>query len=80
MIDTTLKVREHYSATGLTAQIKPALATAELASIDLSTSFIDAANYLTTRCGLSRRVTFRVAMLYVCLLMTRLSMWHSCST
>jgi 2-polyprenyl-3-methyl-5-hydroxy-6-metoxy-1,4-benzoquinol methylase len=121
MIDTTLKVREHYGATGLTARIKSALATivpdgqpltvdelapldqfhirgmlatSELASaagvepethvldigcgiggparsiaatfgcsvtgIDLSSSFIDAANYLTTRCGLSSRVTFQV--------------------
>ncbi len=121
MIDTTPKVREHYSATGLTARIKSALATivpdgqpltvdelapldqfhvrgmlatTELASaagvmpsvyvldigcgiggaarslaatfgcnvtgVDLSPSFIDAANYLTMRCGLSSRVTFQV--------------------
>lgn len=121
MIDTIPKVREHYSATGLTARIKSALATimpdgqpltvdelapldqfhvrgmlatAELASaaevvpsthvldigcgiggparsvaatfacsvtgVDLSPSFIDAANYLTTRCGLSSRVSFQV--------------------
>src|SRR6202049_1403863 len=121
MIDITPKVREHYSATGLTGRIKSALATivpdgqpltvdelapldqfhirgmlatAELASaagaepstrvldigcgiggparslaatfgcnvagIDLSPSFIDAANYLTVRCGLSNRVTFNV--------------------
>jgi SAM-dependent methyltransferase len=121
MIDTTPKVREHYSATGLTGRIKSALATivpdgqlmtvdelapldqfhirgmlatAELASaagvepstqvldigcgiggparsvaatfgckvigVDLSPSFIDAANYLTIRSGLSSRVTFQV--------------------
>jgi SAM-dependent methyltransferase len=121
MIDTTPKVREHYSSTGLTARIKSALATivpdgqpltvdelapldqfhirgmlatAELASaagvepsthvldigcgiggparsvaatlgctvigVDLSPGFIEAAIYLTARCGLSDRVTFQV--------------------
>jgi cyclopropane fatty-acyl-phospholipid synthase-like methyltransferase len=120
MADIT-KVREHYSATGLTERIKSALATvaaegqtltvaqlapldqfhtrgilatAELAlaaglepssrvldvgcgiggparyiavtfgckvtGVDLSPGFIDAATYLTARCGLSDRVTFRV--------------------
>jgi SAM-dependent methyltransferase len=120
MADIT-KVREHYSATGLTDRIKSALATiapegqtltvaqlapldqfhtrgilatAELAlaaglepssrvldagcgiggparyiavtigckvtGVDLSPGFIDAATYLTARCGLSDRVTFRV--------------------
>lgn len=121
MTDTTAKVREHYSATGLTnriesvlstiapqgqtltvAQLAPLdqfhirgiLATAELAAaaalapstrvldlgcgiggparylaatfgcnvtgVDLSPGFIDAATYLTARCGLSGRVTFHV--------------------
>jgi SAM-dependent methyltransferase len=121
MIDTMIKVREHYSATGLTDRIKAALATitpenqkltiaqlapldqfhtrgilatAELAhaagidpstrvldlgcglggparylaatfgckvtGIDLSPAFIDAATYLTARCGLSDRVSFQV--------------------
>ena len=120
MADIT-KVREHYSATGLTDRIKSALATvapegqtltvaqlapldqfhtrgilatAELAlaaglepssrvldvgcgiggparyiaitfgckvtGVDLSRGFIDAATYLTARCGLSDRVTFQV--------------------
>jgi SAM-dependent methyltransferase len=120
MTDTTTKVREHYSATGLTERIKSALAsianegqtltvaqlapldqfhtrgilaTAELASaagivpstrvldlgcgiggparylagtfgckvtgIDLSPDFVDAATYLTARCGLAERVTFQ---------------------
>jgi SAM-dependent methyltransferase len=118
MIDTTAKIREHYSAGGLTDRIKSALgsilpdghpvtidelapldqfhirgmlATAELGSaagvgpsasvldvgcgiggparslaamfgckvigVDLSPAFIDAANYLTTRCGLASRVS-----------------------
>jgi SAM-dependent methyltransferase len=118
MTDTNTKVREHYSATGLTGRIKSALATiapeeqtltvaqlapldqfhtrgihatAELAGVagldpstrvldlgcgiggparylaatfgcrvtgvDLSPAFIDAANYLTARCGLSDRIT-----------------------
>jgi SAM-dependent methyltransferase len=118
MADTNTKVREHYSATGLTGRIKSALATiapeeqtltvaqlapldqfhtrgihatAELAGVagldpstrvldlgcgiggparylaatfgcrvtgvDLSPAFIDAANYLTARCGLSDRIT-----------------------
>lgn len=118
---TTTKVRQHYSATGLTDRIKSALATfgpddqpltvaqlapldqfhtrgilatAELAratgldpsrrvldlgcgiggparylaatfgctvaGVDLSPSFIDAATYLTARCGLSDRATFQV--------------------
>lgn len=121
MTDTTTRVREHYRATGLTDQIKSALATiapagqmlsvaqlapldqfhirgilatAELAAaaglepstrvldlgcgiggparylattcgcevtgVDLSPSFIDAATYLTARCGLSNRVTFQI--------------------
>jgi SAM-dependent methyltransferase len=121
MTDTTTKVREHYSAPGLTDRIKAALAaitpedqpltvaqlapldqfhtrgilaTAELAGaaglepatrvldvgcgiggparylaatfgcnvtgVDLSPGFIDAATYLTARCGLSDRVTFEV--------------------
>jgi SAM-dependent methyltransferase len=121
MTDVTTKVREHYSATGLTDRIKSALATiasqdqaltvAQLASldqfhtrgilataelagaaglepssrvldlgcgiggparylaatfgcevtgVDLSPAFIDAAAYLTARCGLSDRVTFQV--------------------
>ncbi len=121
MTDSTTKVREHYSAMGLTGRIKSALATivpdgqpltvdelapldqfhirgmlatSELASaagvepstqvldigcgiggparslpaifgcnvtaIDLSPAFIDAANYLTSRCGLSSRITFQV--------------------
>lgn len=121
MPDTTIKVREHYNATGLTDRIKATLATttpedqplsvaqlapldqfhtrgilattelaeaAELSpfarvldlgcgiggparylaatfgcavtGIDLSVSFVDAAAYLTTRCGLSDRVTFQV--------------------
>lgn len=122
MTDTTItKVREHYSATGLTDRIKAALAaitpedqpltvaqlapldqfhtrgilaTAELAGavglepstrvldlgcgvggparylaatfgckvtgVDLSPAFIDAATYLTARCGLSDRVTFEI--------------------
>ena len=120
MNDTNAKVREHYSAAGLTDRIKAALATilpesaaltvaqlapldqfhsrgilatAELADaarldpstrvldlgcgiggparylaasfgckvtgIDLSPAFIDAATYLTARCGLSDRVTFQ---------------------
>ena len=120
MADTT-KVREHYSATGLTDRVKSALATvtpegqtltvaqlapldqfhtrgilatAELAlaaglepssrvldlgcgiggperylavtfgcrvtGVDLSPGFVDAATYLTARCGLSGRVTFQV--------------------
>jgi SAM-dependent methyltransferase len=120
MTDTTIKVRQHYSATGLTDRIQSALmriapegqmpsvaqlapldqfhirgvlATAELASaagleasahvldlgcgiggparylaatfgckvtgVDLSPSFIDAATYLTARCGLSDHVTFQ---------------------
>src|SRR5215468_3309935 len=45
MNDTITKMRQHYSATGLT---------------DLSPGFIDAATYLTARCGLSDRVTFQV--------------------
>jgi len=118
MTDTNTKVREHYSATGLTGRLKSALATiapeeqtltvaqlapldqfhtrgilatAELAGVagldpstrvldlgcgiggparylaatfgcrvtgvDLSPAFIDAANYLTARCGLSDRIT-----------------------
>jgi SAM-dependent methyltransferase len=122
MIDTSNKIREHYSATGLTNRIKAALttitpesqaltvaqlapldqfhtrgilATGELAEaarlepstrvldlgcglggparylaatfgckvtgVDLSPAFIDAATYLTARCGLSDRVTFEVA-------------------
>jgi SAM-dependent methyltransferase len=121
MADPINKVREHYSATGLTGRIKAALATiapdgetltvtqlapldqfhtrgilatAELASaagldpsahvldlgcgiggparylaatfgcevtgIDLSPAFVDAATYLTARCGLADRVTFQV--------------------
>jgi SAM-dependent methyltransferase len=121
MIDTTTKVREHYSAPGLTDRIRSTLATiapeelilsiAQLApldqfhirgvqattelagaakieswtrvldlgcgvggparqlsatldckvvGIDLSPSFIDAATYLTARCGLSGHVTFQV--------------------
>jgi SAM-dependent methyltransferase len=121
MTDTTAKVREHYSGTGVTDRIRSALATiasddqtlnviqlapldqfhirgvhatAELAGaariescsrvldlgcgiggparylaanfgckldgVDLSPGFIDAAIYLTARCGLSDRVTFRV--------------------
>jgi SAM-dependent methyltransferase len=121
MTDTTTKVREHYSATGLTDRIKSALATitpesqtltvaqlapldqfhtrgilatAELAGaagldsstrvldlgcgvggparylaatfgckvtgVDLSPSFIDAAVYLTERCGLAGRVMFQL--------------------
>jgi SAM-dependent methyltransferase len=121
MTDSIIKVREHYSATGLTDRIKAALATitpeskaltvaqlapldqfhargilatAELAraagldpstrvldlgcglggparylaatfgckvtGIDLSPAFIDAATYLTARCGLSDRVSFQV--------------------
>ena len=121
MTDTISKVREHYSADGLTDRIKAALATvtpetealtvaqlapldqfhtrgslatAELAraarldastrvldlgcgiggparylaatfgcrvtGIDLSPAFIDAATWLTARCGLSDRVTFQV--------------------
>ena len=121
MTDTTNKVLEHYSATGLTNRIKSALAaitpddqpltvaqlapldqfhtrgilaTAELATaaalepsirvldlgcgiggparylaaafgckvtgVDLSPGFIDAATYLTVRCGLSDRATFQV--------------------
>ena len=121
MTDTNIKIREHYSATGLTDRIKAALATitpesqaltvaqlapldqfhtrgilatGELAAaarldpsmrvldlgcglggparylaatfgckvtgIDLTPSFIDAATYLTARCGLSDRVTFQV--------------------
>jgi SAM-dependent methyltransferase len=121
MTDTTTKVREHYSAMGLTERIKSALATlapegqtltvvqlapldqfhtrgilatAELATaaglepstrvldigcgiggparylaatfgcqvigVDLNSSFVDAATYLTARCGLSDRVTFQV--------------------
>ena len=121
MTDPNIKVREHYSAAGLTDRIKTAvatiapgsqpltvaqlapldqfhtrgiLATGELAAaarldpstrvldlgcglggparylaetfgckvtgIDLSPSFIDAATYLTARCGLSDRVTFQV--------------------
>jgi SAM-dependent methyltransferase len=121
MTDSITKVREHYSATGLTDRIKSALATitpesqaltvaqlapldqfhtrgilatAELAraawidpstrvldlgcglggparylaatfeckvrGIDLSPAFIDAATYLTARCGLSDRVSFQV--------------------
>jgi SAM-dependent methyltransferase len=120
MTDTTTKVREHYSAAGLTDRIKSALvaitpedqtlsvaqlapldqfhlrgalATSELANaaviepstrvldlgcgiggparylaatfgchvagVDLSPGFIDTATYLTARCGLSDRVTFR---------------------
>ncbi len=120
MTDTLTKVREHYSATGLTGRIKSALgaiaseeqtltvaqlaaldqfhtrgilATAELANaaeiapstrvldlgcgvggparylaatfrcevmgVDLSADFIDAATYLTARCGLTGRVTFQ---------------------
>jgi SAM-dependent methyltransferase len=120
MTDNTMKVREHYRATGLTERIKAALAaivpedqilsvaelapldqfhtrgmpaTAELAAaagleplsrvldlgsgiggparyiaatfgckvtgVDLSPEFIDAANYLTARCGLSDRVGFQ---------------------
>lgn len=121
MTDTVTKVREHYSATGLTDRIKSALATiapddqaltvaqlaqldqfhirgilatGELAAaagldpstrvldlgcgiggparylaasfgckvtgVDLSPGFIDAATYLTARCGLSDRVAFQV--------------------
>src|SRR5690242_18830164 len=121
MTDSISKVREHYSASGLTDRIKAALAmiapesqtlmiaqlspfdqfhtrgilaTAELAhaaglgpsdrvldvgcgvggparylaatfgckvtGIDLSPAFIDAATYLTTRCGLTDRVGFQV--------------------
>jgi SAM-dependent methyltransferase len=121
MTDTTTKVREHYSAMGLTDRIKSAvatlapegqtltvvqlapldqfhtggiLATAELATaaglepstrvldigcgiggparylaatfgcqvigVDLSSSFVDAATYLTASCVLSDRVTFQV--------------------
>lgn len=121
MTDTNAKVREHYSASGLTDRIRLALttiapedrsltvvqlapldqfhirgilATAELASsaglgpstrvldigcgiggparflaanfgckvtgVDLSPDFIDAATYLTARCGLPDRVTFQV--------------------
>jgi SAM-dependent methyltransferase len=121
MTDTNIKVREHYSAVGLTDRIKVALATVtpesealtvaqlapldqfhtrgilatgELAAaaridssthvldvgcgiggparylaatfgckvtgIDLSPAFIDAATYLTARCGLSDRVSFQV--------------------
>lgn len=121
MTDTNTKVREHYSAAGLTDRIKTALArisrddqtlsvtqlapldqfhirgmlaTAELAGaaglepsscvldvgcgiggparyvaatfackvtgVDLSPGFIDAANYLTARSGMSDRVTFQV--------------------
>jgi SAM-dependent methyltransferase len=121
MSDITSKVRDHYTATGLTDRIKSALATiapesqtltvaqlapldqfhtrgilatAELAGaagldsstrvldlgcgiggparylaatfgcmvtgVDLSPGFIEAANYLTARCGLSDRVTFQV--------------------
>ncbi|HEU0173352.1 MAG TPA: methyltransferase domain-containing protein [Blastocatellia bacterium] len=121
MTDITSKVRQQYSATGLTDQIRSAiatiapegqtltvaqlapldqfhtrgiLATAELAGaaglepstrvldlgcglggparylaatfgckvtgVDLSPDFIDAATYLTARCGLSDRVTFQV--------------------
>jgi ubiquinone/menaquinone biosynthesis C-methylase UbiE len=121
MTNSTTKVREHYSATGLTDRIKSvfttiapegqiltvaqlapldqfhirgALATAELAAsagldpstrvldlgcgiggparylaatygckvtgVDLSPSFIDAAIYLTGRCGLSDRVSFQI--------------------
>ncbi len=120
MTDTTTKVREHYSSTGLTERIQSALATfapegqtltvdqlapldqfhtrgvlatAELATaagvdrstrvldlgcgvggparylaatfgcqvtgVDLSPGFIDAARYLTARCGLSDQVTFQ---------------------
>jgi SAM-dependent methyltransferase len=120
MTDPNTKVREHYSATGLTGRIRSALATieaesqtltvarlapldqfhlrgilasAELASaagidpstrvldlgcgiggparylaatfgcrvtgVDLSPDFIEAATYLTARCGLSDRVTFQ---------------------
>ena len=115
MTDTNTKVREHYSATGLTDRIKSALAaiapenqtltvaqlapldqfhlrgilaTSELAKaagiepstrvldfgcgiggsarylgcrvtgVDLTPAFIEAATYLTARCGLSDRVTF----------------------
>jgi len=32
----------------------------QVTGVDLSPGFIDAANYLTARCGLSRRATFRV--------------------
>src|ERR1700758_3876443 len=121
MTDTTIKVREHYGATGLTDRIKSALgtiapegqtltiaqlapldqfhtrgmlATAELAEaagiepstrvldlgcgiggparylaatfgcpvtgVDLSPAFIDAAAYLTSRCGLQDHVRFQV--------------------
>jgi SAM-dependent methyltransferase len=121
MTETAIRVREHYSAAGLTGRIQAALAaiapedqtltvaqlapldqfhtrgilaTAELANaaelesstrildlgcgiggparylaatfgckvtaVDLSPSFIDAASYLTARCGLSDRVTYRV--------------------
>jgi SAM-dependent methyltransferase len=121
MIDTTSRVHQHYSPTGLTDRIRAVLATlrsedqpltvaelepldqfhtrgilatAELAAaadltpstrvldlgcgiggparyyaatfgcpvagVDLSTSFIDAATYLTARCGLSGQVTFQV--------------------
>jgi SAM-dependent methyltransferase len=121
MIDTSTKVREHYSAAGLTGGIRSVLATiapesqtltvaelapldqfhirgilatAELASaaglgpsarvldlgcgiggparylasnfgckvtgVDLSPGFIDAAAYLTARCGLSDRVAFQM--------------------
>jgi SAM-dependent methyltransferase len=122
MTDTTTRVREHYSAAGLTERIKSALAslepegqtltiaqlapldqfhirgilaTAELAEaagiesstrvldlgcgiggparylaakfdckvtgVDLSPAFIDAAAYLTARCGMSDRLSFQVA-------------------
>jgi len=44
--------------------------------VDLSPSFIDAANYLTGRCGLSDRVTFQVG----CLSKKEHSMPSSCST
>jgi SAM-dependent methyltransferase len=121
MTDTNIKVREHYSAVGLTDRIRAALvtvtpesdvltvaqlapldqfhtrgilATGELAAaaridssthvldlgcgiggparylaatfgckvtgVDLSPAFIDAAAYLTARCGLSDRVSFQV--------------------
>ena len=32
----------------------------KVTGVDLSPSFIDAATYLTARCGLSHRVTFQV--------------------